>query len=117
MLILYGIPACDTVKKARQWLDAHKVNYTFHDYKKKGVSREKLEQWLAQLPWEKLVNRNGTTWRKLPDEQKLSVTDAESAASFLQENTSAIKRPLIENAEGQIVALGFSENDYGKIFC
>lgn len=116
MLTLYGIPACDSVKKARQWLDAHGVAYDFHDYKKKGISREKLDQWLMQLPWEKLVNRNGTTWRKLPDEQKLSVTNSESAASFLQGNTSAIRRPIIENAEGQIVTLGFSENDYGQIF-
>lgn len=116
MLTLYGIPNCDTVKKARTWLDARGVEYQFHDYKKKGISLEKLDGWLAQLAWEKLVNRSGMTWRKLADEQKAAVTDAASAAALLQTHTSAIKRPLIEESDGEIVALGFSEKDYEQTF-
>ncbi|MBU1820973.1 MAG: ArsC family reductase [Bacteroidetes bacterium] len=116
MLTLYGIPNCDTVKKARKWLDNQGVAYQFHDYKKMGINPEKLDSWLTQLPWEKLVNRSGMTWRKLPDEQKAAVTDAASAAALLQTHTSAIKRPLIENADGEVVALGFSEKDYEQAF-
>lgn len=116
MLTLYGIPNCDTVKKARKWLDARQVPYQFHDYKKQGIGRQKLDRWLAQVPWEKLLNRAGTTWRKLPDEQKSRVTDAATAADFLQTNTSAIKRPLFENAAGTVVMLGFSEPEYRALF-
>jgi arsenate reductase (glutaredoxin) len=116
MLILYGIPSCDTVKKARKWLDAQQVTYQFHDYKKQGISREKLDQWLTQVPWEKLLNRAGTTWRKLSQEQKETITDAASAAEYLQNNTSAIKRPLLENEAGTVVALGFSESEYSSLF-
>lgn len=116
MLTLYGIPNCDTVKKARTWLDAQQVPYHVHDYKKQGIDREKLDHWLTQVPWEKLLNRAGTTWRKLPDEQKSRVTDATSAADFLQNNTSAIKRPLLENEAGVVVALGFSEPEYRTLF-
>lgn len=116
MLTLYGIPNCDTVKKARKWLDAQQVPYLFHDYKKQGISCEKLTLWLAQVPWEKLLNRAGTTWRKLPDEQKNCVTDADTAAEFLRANTSAIKRPLLENVSGAVVALGFSEPEYHTLF-
>lgn len=115
-MTLYGIPNCDTVKKARKWLDAQQVPYQFHDYKKQGISREKLDLWLTQVPWEKLLNRAGTTWRKLPDEQKNRVTDAALAAEFLQNNTSAIKRPLLENEAGTVEALGFSEPEYRALF-
>jgi arsenate reductase (glutaredoxin) len=116
MLTLYGIPNCDTVKKARTWLDSRGVAYEFHDYKKKGITRKKLDHWLSQTSWEKLTNRAGTTWRKLPEEQKSAVSDAASAAELLVSNTSAIKRPLIENAAGRVVVLGFSEKEYEQIF-
>ena len=77
---LYGIPNCTTVKKARAWLDEHGVAYEFHDYKKQGVDTATLENWLAQMPWEKLVNRAGMTWRGLDDAEKAAVTDTASAA-------------------------------------
>ncbi|MPR36161.1 ArsC family reductase [Salmonirosea aquatica] len=115
MFTLYGIPNCETVKKTRRWLDAQQVPYLFYDYKKQGISREKLDDWLSQVPWEKLLNRAGTTWRKLSDEQKNGITDAASAAEFMQSNTSAIKRPLLENEAGKVLALGFSEKEYGQI--
>lgn len=114
MLTLYGISNCDTVKKARTWLDAQGIAYEFHDYKKKGVSREKLDQWLHQLDWEKLVNRSGTTWRKLPDEQKSAVTDADTAAKLMLAHTSVIKRPLLEDTDGKVIALGFSEKEFER---
>jgi arsenate reductase (glutaredoxin) len=116
MLTLYGIPNCDTVKKARTWLDSRGIAYSFHDYKKNGITQQKLDQWLTQLPWEKLLNRNGTTWRKLSDEQKGLVIDAPSAALLLTSTTSAIKRPLIEAPDGTVLALGFSEKDYEQAF-
>lgn len=116
MLTLYGIANCDTVKKARVWLTSQGMEYEFHDYKKKGITREKLHNWLTQVPWEKLLNRSGTTWRKLPDDQKIAVTDADSAADLLSEYTSAIKRPLIENEAGRVLILGFSEADYTSLF-
>ncbi|TDB67956.1 ArsC family reductase [Arundinibacter roseus] len=116
MITVYGIPACNTVKKARTWLDAHGIAYVFHDYKKSGIERSKLNHWMTQVSWEKLVNRAGTTWRKLSDEQKAAVIDANSAAELLQVQLSAIKRPLLEDATGTILALGFSESEYEKIF-
>jgi Spx/MgsR family transcriptional regulator len=116
MIIVYGIPNCNTVKKARNWLDERGVAYEFHDYKKKGISREKLDHWLHQLPWEKLLNRSGMTWRKLSDEQKNEITSADSAAVLMQSSTSIIKRPLIENANGQVISLGFSEKEYEQAF-
>lgn len=116
MLTFYAIPNCDTVKKARKWLDAQQVPYQFQDYKKHGISREKLDHWLTQVPWEKLLNRAGATWRKQTDVQKSRVTDADTAAEFLQNNTSAIKRPLIENEAGAVVALGFSDSEYSILF-
>lgn len=116
MLTLYGIPNCDTVRKARKWLDTHGVQYDFYDYKKRGVTREKLDHWLTQISWEKLVNRSGTTWRKLPEEQKSTVKDAGSAAEILLSNNSAIKRPLIENVAGKVLTLGFSEKEYEHLF-
>ncbi len=116
MITLYGIPACNTVKKARTWLDAHGITYVFHDYKKSGIERDKLNHWMTQVSWEKLVNRAGTTWRKLSDEQKAAVNDAASAADLLLVNQSAIKRPLLEDATGTVLALGFSEKDFENIF-
>lgn len=116
MIIVYGIPNCNTVKKARTWLEARGVAYEFHDYKKKGVSREKLDQWMAQLPWEKLLNRSGMTWRKLSDAQKSEIITPDAAAGLMQSSTSIIKRPIVENAEGRVIALGFSEKEYEEVF-
>ncbi|SNR97979.1 transcriptional regulator, Spx/MgsR family [Methylobacillus rhizosphaerae] len=112
---LYGIPNCNTVKKARQWLDQHGVQYEFHDFKKSGISAETLQQWLTQVEWEKLVNRAGMTWRGLSDAEKAAVTDNASASSLMQEKTSVIKRPVLVK-DDTILNLGFTEAAYEKLF-
>lgn len=113
MYKIYGIPNCDTVKKAQTWLKEHDIPYEFHDYKKLGISAEKLAEWLTQYPQQTLINRSGTTWKKLSEEQKNSVVDAASAIPVMLTNTSAIKRPIIE--KGNIIAIGFRVEEYEKI--
>ncbi|CCH53809.1 arsenate reductase-like protein [Fibrisoma limi BUZ 3] len=113
MYTLYAIPNCDTVKKARTWLAEHGIEYHFHDYKKQGVDRPTLERWLAQKPWEDLVNRAGTTWRKLSDPEKPTSTD--EAITLMLDKPSVIRRPLIES-NGQIVVLGFKADEYASAF-
>lgn len=115
MIKLYGIPNCNTVKKARVWLDEHQVSYEFHDFKKIGVSQAMTENWLAQQPWEKLVNRAGMTWRKLSEETKASITNNVSAAALMMDKTSVIKRPILEN-DSKILSLGFKEDIYQELF-
>jgi len=116
MLTVYGIPNCNTVKKARTWLEENGVEYTFHDYKKKGITSEKLESWFADYSWDKLVNKSGTTWKGLSEQEKVKVNDEKSAVDLMTEKTSVIRRPVIEDESGRAVALGFSETEYGKIF-
>lgn len=111
--IIYGIRQCNTMKKAFSWLDAHQIAYEFHDYKKAGISEEKLQSWIRQLGWEALINRKGTTWRKLSDSEKEQVKDAASAIAALQQKTSMIKRPLIEK-NGKVILLGFDEKSYDE---
>lgn len=106
MTVLYGIPNCDTVKKARAWLDAAGVDYRFHDFKKAGVPAEALTAWLAAVGWERLLNRQGTTWRKLDAAVQSSVVDAASAAVLMREQASVIKRPVVAWAGGAIT-VGF----------
>jgi arsenate reductase (glutaredoxin) len=112
---LYGIPNCSTVKKARAWLEQHAIAYEFHDFKKLGLDAATGQQWLAQQPWEKLVNRSGMTWRNLSDAEKNAVVDAASALPLMQDKTSVIKRPLLVD-NNQILALGFNEADYSQLF-
>ena len=109
LITVYGIPNCDTVKKARKWLDAQSVSYDFHDYKKKGIDEDTLNSWCIELGWEALLNRRGTTWRKLDDEQKADLTQA-SAVKLMQQNTSLIKRPVIESKN--TLMLGFNAQEY-----
>lgn len=109
-MIIYGIKNCDTVKKALKWLDDHNLNYEFHDFKKLGVSPEKLEEWAEKLGWEPLLNKKGTTWRKLEPEAQIRIKDKAAAFSLMQEKSSVIKRPLIES-EGKVV-IGFDETTY-----
>lgn len=106
MTTLYGIPNCDTVKKARTWLDEQGITYAFHDFKKAGVPPQ-LDDWIAQLGWEAVLNRKGTTWRKLDAAQQAAVHDAASAAALLREQPSAIKRPVVE-WDGGAVTVGFA---------
>lgn len=111
---VYGIPNCNTVKKARTWLEEHGKAYEFHDYKKQGVPEATLKAAMKQLGWEALVNRAGPTWRKLPDEVKSSVTSATSALAVMKEHSSVIKRPLLERdgkGDDRFEA-GFSEARY-----
>ena len=112
--ILYGIPNCDTVKKARTWLADNGHAFDFHDFKKQGLARATLAHWLEQVDWETLVNRKGTTWRKLSDERRAQVVDKASALDLMLEQPSVIKRPVLAGAGG--LALGFSADDYAARF-
>jgi arsenate reductase (glutaredoxin) len=111
---LYGIANCNTVKKARDWLDANSIEYEFHDFKKLGVNRQLLENWLSQIEDSKLINRAGMTWRNLDASTKDSINSKETVIKLMSEKTSVIKRPILEK-EGQIVALGFSESEYQSL--
>ncbi|KPH60622.1 ArsC family reductase [Novosphingobium sp. ST904] len=108
-LEFYGIPNCDTVKKARKWLEARGADYTFHDYKKEGADAALLQKWVAQVGWEKLLNRAGTTFRKLPDADKADI-DAARAVAIMVANPSCIKRPVVELSGGLLV--GFKETEW-----
>lgn len=110
---LYGIPNCNTVKKAREWLQNNGITYEFHDFKKQGVDTGTLDTWLQQYPWEKLVNRAGMTWRNLSETEKASVVDNASAIALMQNKTSVIKRPVLVKSN-KILALGFDESSYHK---
>ena len=114
-LILHGIPNCNTVKKARDWLESQHIAYEFHDFKKHGVTPRLLENWLAQQPFEKLINRAGLTWRGLDDSTKASIIDVASAIALMQAKTSVIKRPILEK-DGKILCLGFNEAEYAEKF-
>lgn len=111
---LYGIANCDTVKKARAWLENNGVQFEFHDFKKHGVTHALLQSWLKQVPWEALVNRKGIAWRKLSDEEKARVQDNTSAIALMLEKTSVIKRPVLEL--NSTVYLGFDETQYRSLF-
>lgn len=111
MTTLYGIPHCDTVKKARAWLTEHGVAHSFHDFKKQGVPEAALDRWLAAAGWEKLVNRKGTTWRGLDEATRAAVVDSASARALLLQHASVIKRPVVEWADGAIT-VGFDAADW-----
>lgn len=113
-LILYGIPNCNTVKKARDWLANNGVAIEFVDFKKQGVSVELLGNWLRQFPHEILINRAGLTWRGLDDATKLSIVNNTAAIALMQAKTSVIKRPVLEK-NGKILSLGFDEATYLKL--
>lgn len=115
MYIVYGIPNCNSVQKARAWLDKHKVAYEFHDYKKEGITKAKLNAWSKQYGWENLLNKKGTTWRDLPEAVQLSVNTQAAAVTLMKENTSIIKRPLIEK-DDKIVMVRFDEAGYEQAF-
>jgi arsenate reductase len=111
MVTIYGIKNCDTMKKARAWLDAHKVAYQFHDYKTQGIDRAGLEKWTKTLGWEILLNRAGTTFRKLPDKDKADLTEKKAIALMLDQ-PSMIKRPVLE--KGAKLLVGFKPELYEK---
>ena len=105
-ITLYGIPNCDTVKKARAWLADRGVDHGFHDFRKQGVPADRLERWQAATGWEKLLNRQGTTWRKLDEATQLRAGNAQGARDLMLSQPSVIKRPVVEWADGQ-VTVGF----------
>lgn len=105
----YGIPNCDTVKKARAWLDVQGIAYTFHDYKKEGADPAKLGEWAADAGWEVLLNKRGTTFRKLDDADKVDI-DSNKAVKLMAQNPSIIKRPVVVHSGGILV--GFKEDEW-----
>ena len=107
-ITLYGIPNCDTVKSARAWLAAQNADVVWHDFKKQGVPEAALDDWLKAVGWEKLLNRQGSTWRKLDADTQAGVTGAASAKGLMLSQASAIKRPVVQWADGTIT-VGFSE--------
>jgi Spx/MgsR family transcriptional regulator len=110
-LIVYGIPNCDTVKKARTWLADQGLNASFHDFKKQGVPVAEVDVWLAAVGWEVLLNRKGTTWRKLDTAVQASVTDSASAKKIMLEHASTIKRPVIAWPSGR-VTVGYTPEQW-----
>jgi Spx/MgsR family transcriptional regulator len=113
MIKVYGIPNCDTVKKARTWLAERQLPHEFHDFKKQGVPSDQLAQWVGSLGWEKLVNRKGTTWRKLDPAVQASLTDEASAHQLMLQHASVIKRPVVEWSNGD-VTVGFAADDWAE---
>jgi Spx/MgsR family transcriptional regulator len=113
MTTLYGIPNCDTVKKARTWLTDHGISHHFHDFKKQGVPAAALDRWLAAASHEKLVNRKGTTWRGLDEATRNAVVDNASARDLLLQHASVVKRPVVEWADGS-VTVGFDAADWQR---
>jgi Spx/MgsR family transcriptional regulator len=114
LITVYGIPNCDTVKKARTWLSEQGIEHVFHDFKKQGLPEKNLDSWLKEAGWEAVLNRKGTSWRKLSSEEQLSVIDAATARPFLLDNPSLVKRPVIEwqTNKGIEITIGFQPNQW-----
>ncbi len=112
MLTLYGIPNCDTVKKAKAWLEQHGIDYHFHDFKKAGIDVPTLKRWCREFGYENVLNQRGTTWRKLSEAERINVGEA-SALRLMQEQPSIIRRPLLDT--GSRLLLGFSESSYNSL--
>ncbi|WP_233509472.1 Spx/MgsR family RNA polymerase-binding regulatory protein [Pedobacter chinensis] len=112
-MVVYGIPNCNTVKKSLDWLKAHQIDFEFHDFKKKGITAEKLNDWCNAFGWETVLNRKGLTWKKLTKEAQTNIDTQEKAIAYLIENTSAIKRPVIEK-DGQAILISFDEDRYAQ---
>ena len=111
---LYGIPNCDQVKKARAWLDARGVAYTFHDFKKQGLEKSLAQGWLSQLGADTLINRKGTTWRALDDAQKAKANAPAGALALVTTQPSLVKRPVLD--AGGSLSVGFTPETYAKLF-
>ncbi len=113
MVIMYGIKNCDTIKKARKFLDTHNIEYEFHDFREDGLNPVQLRSWMDQLDWEKLINKRSTTWRNLPDETKQNM-DETLAQVVAEDQPTIIKRPVLELPDKVVV--GFSEKKYSDLF-
>ncbi len=112
-MIVYGIPNCNTVKKSLDWLKSHQIEFEFHDFKKKGITAEKLKEWFKVFGWETVLNKKGLTWKKLTKEEQAAIDNEDKAITYLIENTSAIKRPVIEK-NGQAILISFDETQYAQ---
>jgi Spx/MgsR family transcriptional regulator len=112
MITMFGIKNCDTIKRARAWLDGHRIEYRFHDYKKEGVDQRSIEAWCRAAGWEKVCNRAGTTFKKLPESQREGLTAAKAIA-LMTDSPSMIKRPVLD-IDGAIV-VGFSSDEYQRV--
>ena len=112
-MILYGISNCDTVKKARRWLDEHGIAHQFHDVRKDGLDPARLQSWIDAIGWEKLLNKAGTTFRKLPEAEKAGL-DAATAKALMLDQPAMIKRPVVESADG--ISVGFAADDWQARF-
>lgn len=113
MTTLFGIRNCDTVRRARNWLSAHSVDYRFHDFRRDGLARQTLSRWVDALGFEVLLNRRGTSWRKLPEQAREDLT-AVSAMALMLDNPSLIRRPVLET-DGRLL-VGFAKSDYERLF-
>lgn len=113
MITMYGIPNCDTIKKAKKWLEANQIEYSFHDYRKVGLDAAQLKVWATELGWETLLNKRGTTWRQQPDEVKESINEA-SAIELMLQHPAMIKRPLLDT--GSVRKVGFKDTEYSALF-
>jgi arsenate reductase (glutaredoxin) len=114
-MTLYGIPNCNTVKKARGWLAQNGIAVEFHDFRKNGLDKATATAWLKLTDWTRLLNRSGLTWRGLPEQRKQSIQDSSSALELMLEKTSVIKRPVLEQ-NGKVLYIGFDEAAYSKLF-
>lgn len=114
LITVYGISNCDTVKKARTWLSEQGIEHVFHDFKKQGLPEKNLDTWLKEAGWEAVLNRKGTSWRKLSPEEQLSVVSAATARPYLLANPSLVKRPVIEwqSSKGLEISVGFQPNQW-----
>ncbi len=113
--VVYGIPNCDTVKKARTWLESHGVAFEFHDFKKAGLRASLVTDWLADIPLDVLLNRRGTTWRGLPDETKAAAETQQGAVALMVAKPSVVKRPVLV-VDGRVKSVGFSADEYAALF-
>lgn len=113
MILLYGISNCDTIRKARKWLTERDIEYTFHDFRKDGLNPVQLRAWVDELGWEALINKRGTTWRKLPEQTRDNM-DETLALAVMEDQPAIIKRPVLYT--GSQVVVGFSEDTYRQIF-
>ncbi len=112
-MTLYGIPNCNTVKKAQDWLKQNQIAYEFHDFKKKGVTAEKLREWFEVFGPEKVINKNGLTFKKLSKDEQSLINSPEKIIDYLMNSTSAIKRPILED-KGKAIAIGFDEGVFSS---
>lgn len=110
-MTIYGIPNCNTVKKAIDWLKNNQIEFEFHDFKKNGIDAGKLALWFDTFGWEKVINKNGLTFKKLSKEEQAKIDTADQAIAYLMANTSAIKRPIVEK-DGKAILIGFAPESY-----